>query len=629
VARSDTSDEEERSDHTLHEVPSCNEGTSENNIQDRDFWARPRAHGSTSVHDSYKRMVDEPLTQEAGTFLATKSAPHAFLVVHVEEGGSRVVDLPDGVDVTFGRSRGATVHVDSEKVSRMHAKVRRTGDAIEVEDLGSKNGTRVNGDKIEGARRLANGDELQIGSIYAVVGLASSLRAASPIADDAAGEARLLAEVDRSVRYHRPLAVAIVRVPSESVIDAMARSLRPMDLLAEDAGDDYLVILPELDRANGETALERLLDFARAANTPVMSALAVCPDDGTTVETLISELRARLRSGSRARVATTPAETVPGQPIVLDPAMRRVYSLVERIADTAMTCLILGETGVGKELVAEAIHKRSARRDKPLIKLNCAALPETLLESELFGYERGAFTGAERRKVGFFEAADGGTLFLDEIGEMPLALQAKLLRVLERKVITRVGGTTEVATNARLIAATHRDLEAEVRAGRFRQDLMFRIGGFTLVVPPLRDRAAEIVPLAEHFARSTAAEQGRPAPALAESARDALTGYAWPGNVRELRNAVERALVLCGDVIEAADLPEKLRDAAQRVRPVASAADMRGHLAEVERAAIVAALETEGQNQTRAARRLGLSRRALIYKMEKYGLKPPPSRADS
>jgi DNA-binding NtrC family response regulator len=205
-------------------------------------------------------------------------------------------------------------------------------------------------------------------------------------------------------------------------------------------------------------------------------------------------------------------------------------------------------------------------------------------------------------------------------------LQAKLLRVLERKVITRVGGTTEVATDARLIAATHRDLEAEVRAGRFRQDLLFRIGGFTLVVPPLRDRPSEIVPLAELFARTTAAEQGRAAPTLADDARDQLAGYTWPGNVRELKNAIERALVLCGDVIHAADLPEKLRDAGQRVRPVAPAADMRGHLAEVERAAIVAALEAEDQNQTRAARRLGLSRRALIYKMEKYGLKPPPSR---
>ena len=209
---------------------------------------------------------------------------------------------------------------------------------------------------------------------------------------------------------------------------------------------------------------------------------------------------------------------------------------------------------------------------------------------------------------------------------MPLPLQAKLLRVLERKVITRVGGTTEVATDARLIAATHRDLEAEVRAGRFRQDLMFRIGGFTLVVPPLRDRPSEIVPLAERFARIAAAEQGRPSPVIEEAARDALAGYSWPGNVRELKNAIERALVLCDDKIDAADLPDKLRDAAQRVRPVAPAADMRGHLAEVERAAIVAALEADDQNQTRAARRLGLSRRALIYKMEKYGLKAPPSR---
>ena len=578
-------------------------------------------------------MVSEPLTQDAGTFLAKSNQPHAFLVVHVDDGGSRVIDLPDGIDVTFGRSRAATVHVDSEKVSRLHAKVRRTGDVIEIEDLGSRNGTRVNGDKIEGPRRLANGDELSIGPIQAVVGLASGLRAASPIADDAAGEARLVAEVDRSIRYHRPVTVALVRVSgatSDLVVDAMARSLRPMDLLAEDAGDDYLVILPELDRANGETALERLLDFARAANAVASSALAVCPDDGTTVETLISELRGRLRSGRNSRGPSAPIVHVAGEPIVIDPAMKRVYALVERIADTAMTCLILGETGVGKELVAEAIHKRSTRRDKPIIKLNCAALPETLLESELFGYERGAFTGADRRKVGFFEAADGGTLFLDEIGEMPLALQAKLLRVLERKVITRVGGTTEVATNTRLIAATHRDLESEVRAGRFRQDLMFRIGGFTLVVPPLRDRANEILPFAEHFARTTAAEQGRPTPALSDSARDALTGYAWPGNVRELRNAIERALVLCGETLEATDLPEKLRDAAQRVRPVSSSgADMRGHLAEVERAAIVAALETEGQNQTRAARRLGLSRRALIYKMEKYGLKAPPGRGDS
>jgi len=574
-------------------------------------------------------MVTEPQTQAGVTELATPTAPRAFLVIHVEDGGSRVIDLPDGVDVTFGRSRGATITVDHEKVSRMHARVRRTGDAIEVEDLGSRNGTRVNGEKVEGARRLATGDELSIGPLHAVVGVSSALGRRSAIATADVGEARLVAEVDRAVRYHRFVTVALLRITSDRVLDAIARTLRPMDLLAEDAGDDYLLILPELGRSEGEAAVQRALDFARASNLPATAATALCPADATSVDALMNLLRGGLRTGRANATAPRPEGDAPSSPVVVDPAMQRVYTLVERIADTPMTVLILGETGVGKELVCEALHRRSSRRDRPLIKLNCAALPESLLESELFGHERGAFTGADRKKAGFFEAADGGTLFLDEIGDMPLALQAKLLRVLERKVFTRVGGTTEVATDARLIAATHRDLDADVRAGRFRQDLLFRIGGFTIAVPPLRDRRAEIVPLAEHFARLAATEQGRPTPALAPDARDLLTGYAWPGNVRELRNAVERALVLCDDAITAADLPDKLRDATHRTHPIAAAADVRGQLAEVERAAIVAALDAEGGNQTRAARRLGLSRRALIYKLEKYGLKPPPSRADS
>jgi DNA-binding NtrC family response regulator/pSer/pThr/pTyr-binding forkhead associated (FHA) protein len=567
-------------------------------------------------------MGTEPQTLAGATELAAPPAPRAFLVITIDDGGSRVIDLPEGVDVTFGRSRGATITLDSEKVSRMHARVRRTPDAIEVEDLGSRNGTRVNGERIEGPRRLVTGDEVSVGPILAVVGVTSGLRRTSAIADATAGEARLAAEVDRSVRYHRPVTVALLRIASDALLDQIERAIRPMDLIAEDAGDDYLMILPELGREDGAAAVQRLLDFARAANVQATAATALCPDDGTTVETLIGVLRAGLRTGRVPR-----APTPKGTPIVLDPAMQRVYTLVERIADTSMTVLILGETGVGKELVCEAIHQRSSRRDRPLIKLNCAALPESLLESELFGYERGAFTGADKRKVGFFEAADGGTLFLDEIGDMPLALQAKLLRVLERKVITRVGGTSEVATDARLIAATHRNLDGDVRTGRFRQDLLFRIGGFTIAVPPLRDRPGEIIPLAEHFVRIAAAEQARIPPALSDDAREALAGYAWPGNVRELRNALERALVLASDTITAADLPERLHDASHRVRPpVATGADVRGQLAEVERAAIVAALEAESGNQTRAARRLGLSRRALIYKMEKYGLKPPPNR---
>lgn len=211
-------------------------------------------------------MGGESHTQEAGTFLSTGEEPHAFLVLHVDgTERSRVVDLPDGVDVTFGRSRGAAIHIDNEKMSRMHARIRRSGTDIVVEDLGSRNGTRVNGTRIEGTRRLASGDEIALGPIVAIVGVASALRRTSTIADDQTGLSRLAAEVDRSVRYQRPLAVALVRVADDAVIDAMARALRPMDLMAEDVGDDYLVILPELGPAECATTVTRLLDLARGA----------------------------------------------------------------------------------------------------------------------------------------------------------------------------------------------------------------------------------------------------------------------------------------------------------------------------------------------------------------------------
>jgi|JI10StandDraft_1071094.scaffolds.fasta_scaffold124430_2 two-component system response regulator AtoC len=566
----------------------------------------------------------ELLTDLAGTSLAHPDAARAFLVVHVDlpDRGSNLVDLPDGVDVTFGRSRGAVVTVDHASVSRLHAAVRRMGEVLEVEDLGSRNGTRVNGDKIDGKRRLVHGDEIAVGPITAVVTITSGLRRLDRIAPAGAGEARLAAELDRAVRYRRPVTVALVRVVGDAGLDLVARSLRPMDLLAEHAGDEHLVILPELDRAAGEATVRRLVDGARALGATVTAASLVAPEDGTSVHGVVAALRGALRTGSHRRATTAPP--VSTGPIVIDPAMRKLYAMVERIADAGMTVLILGETGAGKELVAEAIHRHSKRRERPLVKLNCAALTETLLESELFGHERGAFTGADRRKVGFFEAADGGTLFLDEVGEMPASLQAKLLRVLERRVITRVGGTAEIAVDVRVVCATHRDLDAEVALGRFRQDLLYRITGFTVVVPPLRDRPTEILPLAEQFARQAAAEMGRAAPTLTSDARAALTTYAWPGNVRELANAIERAMVLCDDALTAADLPDSIRDASAPVSAATAVGDVRGQIADVERAAIVAALAAEGDNQTRAARRLGLSRRALIYKMEKYGLKPPP-----
>ena len=602
----------------------------------------PAAHVPDSVHASYSPRGEPAArsstrlsaveggpdlslaTEGAGTGLAAPDAARAYLVIHVggeQQPGSRVIELHDGVDVTFGRSRGATVTIDHVNLSRLHARVRRTGDVVEVEDLGSRNGTRVNGEPLAGVRRIASGDELTLGPIQAVLTVTSGARRASPViaADD--GMARLAAEVFRAVRYRRPVTVALVRCAHDGALDTIARSLRPMDVIAEDVGDDYLVVLPELDATAGGTALVQLQELGRAVGGAVAVAALCCPDDATTADAVIARLRGKLRGEG-----APPAD--PAAPLVIDPAMQRVYATVARIAASNLTLLVLGETGVGKELVALALHRASSRRDHPLIKLNCAALAENLLESELFGHERGAFTGADRRKIGFFEAADGGTLFLDEIGEMPLALQAKLLRVLERRVVTRVGGTTEIPTDVRVVAATHRDLEAEVAAGRFRQDLLFRIGGFTVVVPPLRDRVREIAPLAERFAAQAAAEQGRATPAFTAEARAALERHAWPGNVRELKNAIERALVLCDDRITPADLPDRVREQAPLPAAALGAAiDVRGQVAEVERSAIVAALAAEGDNQTRAARRLGMSRRALIYKMEKYGLKPAPAPA--
>ncbi|MEZ4400686.1 MAG: sigma 54-interacting transcriptional regulator [Kofleriaceae bacterium] len=568
-------------------------------------------------------MPTELLTDLVGTSLAPSDGPRTSLVVYVDlpDHGSSVVELADGADLTFGRSRGAVISVEHPSLSRLHARVTRRGDVIQVEDLASRNGTRVNGERITAPRTLAAGDELALGPIQATVSVVSGLRRPSAIAPAAAGAARLVAEVDRAVRYRRPVHVALVRVADDAAVELLARSLRPMDLAAELGGDDYLVIMPELDATTGPPILARLVDGARALGATVTATSLVVPEAGTSAPGVITALRHALRTGTAAR-ALAPAG--PARPIVLDPAMTKLYAMVERIADAAMTVLIQGETGVGKELVAAALHERSHRRAQPFVRLNCAALAETLLESELFGHERGAFTGADKRKLGFFEVAHGGTLFLDEIGEMPAALQAKLLRVLEQRVLTRVGGTAEIAIDVRVVCATHRDLDAEVRAGRFRQDLLYRVAGFTVAVPPLRDRRAELVPLAEHFARQIAASLGRAAPALTDEVRAALLAYPWPGNVRELENAMERALILCDDELRVSDLPEAIRDATPAAADPAAADDVRGQIADVERAAIVAALAAEGDNQTRAARRLGLSRRSLIYKMEKYGLKPPP-----
>jgi Nif-specific regulatory protein len=309
------------------------------------------------------------------------------------------------------------------------------------------------------------------------------------------------------------------------------------------------------------------------------------------------------------------------QTIVGDsPALREALALVERVATTDATVLLLGETGTGKELTARAIHTRSPRRERPFIALNCAALPETLLESELFGHEAGAFTGAVGQKIGRFELADQGTLFLDEIGDISLATQVKLLRVLQEREFVRVGGVKTVACDVRIIAATNRDLHRAMERGAFREDLYYRLNVFPITLPPLRQRPADIPILAAHFAGAAAQELDRPNPEISPDALQLLRAYDWPGNIRELRNVIERAVLLCdGQTIEPAQFPPEIAD--QTTYPTAE--EVPSALEEYERAMILKALDEHGWNQSQAARVLGISRDNLRYRLRKYDIRRP------
>jgi len=320
------------------------------------------------------------------------------------------------------------------------------------------------------------------------------------------------------------------------------------------------------------------------------------------------------------------------------PAMRQIYEIIGKVADSPSTVLITGESGTGKELVAQALHLGSSRRDKPLIKVNCAAIPKDLVESELFGYEKGAFTGAVGSKPGRFELADGGTLFLDEIGEVPVEMQVKLLRALQESEFERVGGIKTIRVDVRLIAATNRDLKALIADGKFREDLYYRLAVVPISLPPLRDRKEDIPLLVQHFIEKYDRRLSKKVERIEDEALQILLGYSWPGNIRELENLMERSVLFAdGSVILASSLPDSLRERAPGTPvPIAavgplgaiaapSGASMkeivRQAQAELERDLIGRALEETAGNVTRAAKRLQISRKSLQIKMKELGLR--------
>ena len=302
------------------------------------------------------------------------------------------------------------------------------------------------------------------------------------------------------------------------------------------------------------------------------------------------------------------------------PKMRQMYALMQRAIESDITVLVRGESGTGKELVARSFHFSSSRKSAPFLAINCAALPETLIETELFGHERGAFTGAMRRQIGVFERAEGGTVFLDEVGAMQPALQTRLLRVLQERKIRRIGGTTTHSVNVRVIAVTNSNLEDAVRAGTFREDLFYRLAAFPIFIPPLRERREDIPALANHFLKKYTERSGKTINALSTAVLRILLQYDWPGNVRELENAIKRAVLLeTSEVLQISSLPPELSPMIASPRHPAAPTGVLP-LVEVERQAIAHALEAAAHNVTDAARSLGIDRTTLYRKLKKYGL---------
>jgi transcriptional regulator with PAS, ATPase and Fis domain len=445
-------------------------------------------------------------------------------------------------------------------------------------------------------------------------------------------------------------------VTPEGMHHALADLVRMSDVVGEYGPADYEILLVDTGIDEAELAERRIVNELSRHGIAVRVGTACYPRDGRSSDELMARVEAAARGIAAAESARQRVD------VVAERTMQDLYALAARVAHGTISVLILGETGVGKEVLAEKVHKLSPRKDKPYLRLNCAALSETLLESELFGYERGAFTGAVGTKAGLLETADGGSVFLDEVGELPLSMQVKLLRVIEERVVLRVGGLKPRPLDVRFIAATNRDLEAEVARSSFRQDLYFRLNGATLVIPPLRERLGEIVGLARAFLDHAARQAGlRNPPELGDEALQALLGYSWPGNIRELRNMIERAVLLSGEgPILARHLPlEKMRvtfAATGSGRPP-QAAHTQHHAPDdrlppkeedptgvkrvegnpvlrrgpkltldEERAQIEAALLACGGNQTRAAKMLGIARRTLINRVKEFGLVRPRAR---
>ncbi|MSP60855.1 MAG: FHA domain-containing protein [Myxococcales bacterium] len=568
----------------------------------------------------------------------------------VDGATSRRLRLPRNGSLLVGRGDEADVRIESQAVSRRHAELHVSDGEARVADLGSHNGTLLNGERIDGARPLQNGDMIGIGDAELIYRRAADTSRPRRLLDPAALTRRIVEELERVGATERPLGLVALPLGARALADgaglaaAIDGCLRRLDAAGWSAEGTLVAILPERDRDASEE-IARALVAALAASGIARAAragFATAPADGCDAPTLLGAARAAAQGAAPGEAvdatrAATEIQLGDRRVVLADPAMVRLYDLIKRLAASDLPVLVCGETGAGKEHAAFAVHWHSPRRDGPFVILNCAAITETLVESELFGHEKGAFSGAIAAKPGLIEVSGGGTLFLDEVGELSAAVQAKLLRVLEQKRLTRVGGLREVPVDLRVVAATNRDLEAEVAAGRFRRDLFFRLGAATVVLPPLRDRPREIALLARRFLDDACARLGRPQMAISTGAMVHLAGFAWPGNVRELKNVIEYiAAAIPEPVLEPWCLPDAIVPIAADTAlgtpsspsPGAGATaparrpgrPLTDEVRDFERQLIVAALAACGEVRKSAAEQLGLPLRTLVYKLKQHGI---------
>ncbi len=601
------------------------------------------------------------------------SAPDRLTLLVVGEGTSTSHTLPSAGEVVLGRGEQADIRIDDASISRKHAKL-HIGNVLAIEDLGSANGTVVRSTALQPGQKveIQPGVAVEIGGTVVIVQAPAGAR--TPRArNHSVRPRRLMTHGYFEVRLEEACAQAdasrgkfgVLRVhldrpeADERAPELLVEALRPIDLVASYGPSEYEVMVADATPQVALEAMDRIRRVFAAESITVRLGVACYPVDGRTPETLMERAHAGARGGDAGLESTRGRRLV-----VQDRVMVRLHRLIERIAQGNISVLLLGETGVGKEVLAEAVHKASPRADKPFVKLNCAALTESLFESELFGHEKGSFTGALKTKPGLLETADGGTLFLDEVGEIPMSIQAKLLRVIEERKVLRVGALAPHEVDVRFVSATNRNLEEEVARGRFRQDLFYRLNGIALVVPPLRERVSEVEDLAVSFAAAAAKSLGaRSVPTISAEAMALFKSYSWPGNIRELRNVIERAVLLAGeDDIVPEHLPvEKMggtvvgsrvfgavqagsgdwpsgggvededdehgdwggEDTLESSSPLRPRTKDEVSSWEAERQRIIEALDRCAGNQSQAAKLLGMSRRTLVTRLVTHRIPRP------